>query len=91
MTYSRNSPASFSAPDFIITTARSADEARADYATGFNEIGTISLHAASENPQDIEQLVAQKANEQSASWYRIVCIQQNTGLSGWRVQAIIYA
>ena len=53
-------------------TAQSAEFASADCVTGLNEIGQISVSNISGDPQDVERIVALKADEQGASWYRII-------------------
>ncbi len=52
-------------------TAQSAEFASADCVTGLNEIGQISVSNILGDPQDVERIVALKADEQGASWYRI--------------------
>lgn len=75
----------------ISTTAQSAEFASADCVTGLNEIGLISVSNISGNPQDVERIVALKADEQGASWYRIVQMYEEQQPDNWRVQAILYA
>lgn len=75
----------------ITTSAQSADNACADRVTGLNEIGLISVNNISGSVQDVERIIALKADEQGASWYRIVQMQENQNPDNWRVQAIIYA
>ena len=75
----------------ITTSARSADHACADRVTGLNEIGLISVNNIFGSAQDVERIIALKADEQGASWYRIVQMQENHNPDNWRVQAIIYA
>ena len=41
--------------------------------------------------QDAERIIALKADEQGASWYRIVQMYEEPRADNWRVQAIIYA
>ena len=53
-------------------TAQSAEFASADCVTGLNEIGQISVSNISGDPQDVERIVALKADEQGASWYRLI-------------------
>lgn len=48
-------------------TAQSAEFASADCVTGLNEIGQISVSNISGDPQDVERIVALKADEQGAS------------------------
>ncbi|MDO1831536.1 DUF1471 domain-containing protein, partial [Escherichia coli] len=43
------------------------------------------------SPQDVERVVALKADEQGASWYRIIQMQEDQYIDHWRVQAILYA
>ncbi|MDY1037689.1 DUF1471 domain-containing protein [Enterobacteriaceae bacterium RIT714] len=73
------------------TTAQSAEFASADCVTGLNEIGLISVNNISGSPQDVERVIALKADEQGASWYRIVQMQEDRLVDQWRVQAILYA
>ena len=56
-----------------------------------NEIGQISVNNISGSPQDVERVVALKADEQGASWYRIIQMQEDNHIDHWRVQAILYA
>lgn len=84
-------PGAFSGIGLITTAARPAEEASADCVTGLNEIGTISVNAVSDSPEEVGYIVAQKADERGASWYRIVCMQESPRLNSWCVQAIIYA
>jgi len=74
----------------VSTTAQSAEFASADCVTGLNEIGQISVNNISGSPQDVERLVALKADEQGASWYRIIQMQEDNHIDHWRVQAILY-
>lgn len=71
-------------------TAQSAEFASADCVTGLNEIGQIQL-AIFQDPQDVERIVALKADEQGASWYRIITMYEDQQPDNWRVQAILYA
>ena len=73
------------------TTAQSAEFASADCVTGLNEIGLISVNNISGSPQDVERVIAIKADEQGASWYRIIQMQEDRQVDQWRVQAILYA
>ncbi|MFP1461594.1 DUF1471 family protease activator YjfN [Escherichia coli] len=72
-------------------TAQSAELASADCVTGLNEIGQISVRDISGDPQDVERIVALKADEQGASWYRIITMYEDQQPDNWRVQAILYA
>ncbi|ATG03527.1 MULTISPECIES: DUF1471 family protease activator YjfN [Lelliottia] len=72
------------------TTAQSAEFASADCVTGLNEMGLISVTNISGSPQDVERVIALKADEQGASWYRIVQMQEDRHADQWRVQAILY-
>lgn len=71
-------------------TAQSAEFASADCVTGLNEIGQISVSNISGDPQDVERIVALKADEQGASWYRIITMYEDQQPDNWRVQAILY-
>ncbi|AVR02471.1 DUF1471 domain-containing protein [Pluralibacter gergoviae] len=73
------------------TTAQSAEFASADCVTGLNEIGLISVDNIAGSPQDVEHMVALKADEQGASWYRIIRMYEDPPPGNWRVQAILYA
>ena len=64
-------------------TAQSAEFASADCVTGLNEIGQISVSNISGDPQDVERIVALKADEQGA--------YEDQQPDNWRVQAILYA
>ncbi|MGL4429467.1 MAG: DUF1471 family protease activator YjfN [Silvania sp.] len=75
----------------VSTAAQSAEFASADCVTGLNEIGLISVSDISGSPQDVERMVALKADEQGASWYRIIKMQEDNHVDRWRVQAILYA
>ena len=74
----------------VSTTAQSAEFASADCVTGLNEIGQISVNNISGSPQDVERVVALKADEQGASWYRIIQMQEDNHIDHWRVQATLY-
>lgn len=75
----------------LSTTAQSADFASADCVTGLNEIGLISVNDISGSQQDVERVIALKADEQGASWYRIIRMQEDVHIDRWQVQAILYA
>lgn len=75
----------------ISTTARSAEYVSADRVTGLNEIGVFSLNGLNGSPQDIERLVALKADEQGASFYRIIQLHEDATPDKWNVRAIFYA
>ncbi|MFW0977024.1 DUF1471 family protease activator YjfN [Leclercia pneumoniae] len=75
----------------LSTTAQSADFASADCVTGLNEIGLISVNDISGSQQDVERVIALKADEQGASWYRIIRMQEDVHVDRWQVQAILYA
>ncbi len=49
------------------TTAQPAEFASADCVTGLNEIGLISVNNVSGSLQDVERVIALKADEQGAS------------------------
>ncbi|WP_097162724.1 DUF1471 family protease activator YjfN [Enterobacter sp. CC120223-11] len=76
---------------FSSTTAQSAEFASADCVTGLNEIGLISVNNISGTLQDVEYVIARKADEQGASWYRIIQMYEEQHADNWRVQAILYA
>jgi hypothetical protein len=71
--------------------AQSAEFASADCVTGLNEIGLLSVNNISGSQQDVERVIATKADEQGASWYRIVQMYEEQQPDNWRVQAILYA
>ena len=73
------------------TSAQSAEFASADCVTGLNEIGLICVNNISGSQQDVEHAIAVQADEQGASWYRIVQMQEDHHVNHWRVQAILYA
>lgn len=73
----------------VSTTAQSAEFASADCVTGLNEIGLISVSNVAGNPQDVERIIALKADEQGASWYRIIQMYEEQQSDNWRVQAIL--
>ncbi|WP_429217504.1 DUF1471 family protease activator YjfN [Kosakonia cowanii] len=73
------------------TTAQSAEFACADRVTGLNEIGLISVDNVAGSQQDVERVIALKADEQGASWYRIIRMQEAMQVDSWQVQAILYA
>ncbi|ELY3771557.1 DUF1471 domain-containing protein [Cronobacter dublinensis] len=75
----------------ISTSAQSAEEVNADRATGLNEIGLISVNDISGTPQEIEKVIAYKADEQGAAYYRIIQMHEIHRPDNWRVQAIIYS
>lgn len=66
----------------VSTTAQSAEFASADCVTGLNEIGLISVSNVAGNPQDVERIIALKADEQGASWYRIIQMYDNSRITG---------
>lgn len=71
--------------------AQPAEMACADLATGFNEIGTLSLAEVYGSQQEIESMIAAKAAEHGASYYRIVALTERYGRGTWNAQAILYA
>ncbi|WP_202306597.1 YdgH/BhsA/McbA family protein [Dryocola clanedunensis] len=75
----------------ITTAAQSAEDVAADCVTGLNEIGLISLNSIAGSAQDVEKVIALKADEQGASYYRIIKMQENYHADSWRAQAILYA
>ena len=75
----------------VDTTAQSAEFASADCVTGLNEIGLICVNNISGSQQDVEHAIAVQADEQGASWYRIVQMYEEQQPDNWRVQAILYA
>ena len=60
-------------------TAQSAEFASADCVTGLNEIGQISVSNISGDPQDVERIVALKADEQGAS---LPCTKTSSLITG---------
>ncbi|WP_435951877.1 DUF1471 domain-containing protein [Dryocola sp. BD626] len=75
----------------ITTAAQSAEDVAADRVTGLNEIGLISVNGIAGSVQDVEKMIALKADEQGASYYRIIQMQENPQADSWRAQAILYA
>ncbi|MFW0768036.1 DUF1471 family protease activator YjfN [Trabulsiella odontotermitis] len=73
------------------TFAQSAEFASADCVTGLNEIGLISVNSIFGSQQDVERVIASKADEQGASWYRIIQMYEDQQPDNWRVKAILYA
>lgn len=71
--------------------AQSAEFASADCVTGLNEIGMISIDSMVGSLEEVEQVIARKADEQGASWYRIIQMYEEPQPDNWRAQAIIYA
>lgn len=71
-------------------TAQSAEFASADCVTGLNEIGQISVSNIS-GSAGRGTYQALKADEQGASWYRIITMYEDQQPDNWRVQAILYA
>lgn len=55
-----------------------------------SEIAEITLNNLSGSPQDVEQLIAQKADEHGASYYRILRMEEQAHQPGWRASAILY-
>ncbi|MCP6559254.1 DUF1471 family protease activator YjfN, partial [Klebsiella pneumoniae] len=55
------------------------------------EIGLISVNNIAGSQQDVEHAIAVKADEQGASWYRIVQMYEEQQPDNWRVQVILYA
>ena len=70
-------------------TAQSAEFASADCVTGLNEIGQISVSNISGDPQDVERIVALKADEQGASWYRIITMYEDQLSGCWSSYMVI--
>lgn len=75
----------------ITTAAQSAENVAADRVTGLNEIGLISVNGIAGSVQDVEKMIALKADEQGASYYRIIQMQEHPQADSWRAQAILYA
>ncbi|VTO29970.1 membrane protein [Klebsiella pneumoniae] len=65
------------------TSAQSAEFASADCVTGLNEIGLISVTNLSGSQQDVEHAIARKADEQGASWYRIIQMYEEQQPDSW--------
>ena len=87
----------FTLPSLMLTTvtantsAQSAEFASADCVTGLNEIALNCVNYFSGSQQDVEHAMAVQADEQGASWYRIVQMYEEQQPDNWRVQAILYA
>ena len=81
----------FTLPSLMLTTvtantsAQSAEFASADCVTGLNEIGLICVNNISGSQQDVEHAIAVQADEQGASWYRIVQMYEEQQPDNWRV------
>ncbi|WP_435928038.1 DUF1471 domain-containing protein [Dryocola sp. BD613] len=75
----------------ITTAAQSAEDVAADRVTGLNEIGLISVNGIAGSVQDVEKMIALKADEQGAAYYRIIQMQENHQADSWRAQAILYS
>lgn len=71
--------------------ARSAEDVAADCVTGLNEIGMMSVNDMVGSPFDVEQVIALKASEQGASYYRIIQLEEDLPTESWQAQVIIYA
>lgn len=71
--------------------ARSADDVAADCVTGLNEIGMISVNDMVGSPVDVEKVIALKASEQGAAYYRIIQLHEDLPTESWQAQVIIYA
>lgn len=71
--------------------AQSAEDVAADCVTGLNEIGTISVNDMVGSSIDVEQVIALKAREQGASYYRIIQLHEDLPTESWQAQVIIYA
>ncbi|MBS0849161.1 YdgH/BhsA/McbA-like domain containing protein [Citrobacter sp. JGM124] len=71
--------------------AQSAEDVAADCVTGLNEIGTISVNDMVGSPVEVEKVIALKASEQGASYYRIIQLQEDLPTERWQAQVIIYA
>ena len=88
---------SFTLPALLLTTAtantcaQSAEFASADCVTGLNEIGLISVNNIAGSQQDVEHAIAVKADEQGASYYRILTMDENTPQHTWHVTAALYS
>lgn len=70
--------------------ARSAEDVAADCVTGLNEIGTISVCDMSGHHIDMEEIIARKASEQGASYYRIIELDEDLPTERWQAKVIIY-
>ena len=79
----------FTLPSLMLTTVTA--NTSADCVTGLNEIGLICVNNISGSQQDVEHAIAVQADEQGASWYRIVQMYEEQQPDNWRVQAILYA
>jgi len=74
----------------LSASAQSAALAPADRVTPLSEIAEITLNNLSGSPQDVEQLIARKADEHGASYYRILKMEEQAHQPGWRASAILY-
>lgn len=71
--------------------ARAAEDVVADCVTGLNEIGVIAVNDMVGSPVDVEKIIALKASQKGASYYRIIQLQENLPAESWQAQVIIYA
>lgn len=74
----------------LTVSAQSAELAPADRVTPLSEIAKITLNNLSGSPQDVEQVIARKADEHGASYYRILQMEEQAHQPGWRASAIFY-
>ncbi|WP_199635609.1 DUF1471 domain-containing protein [Serratia sp. PAMC26656] len=74
----------------LTVSAQSAELAPADRVTPLSEIAQITLNNLSGSPQDVEQVIARKADEHGASYYRILHMEEQAHQPGWRASAIFY-
>lgn len=75
----------------ISATAQSAENVNADLTTGLNQVGVISVQGVVGEPHDVERLIALKADEQGASYYRILSMNENMPQHTWHVTAALYS
>lgn len=71
--------------------AQPAEFACADRTTAFNEIGMLAVSNICGSPEEVEHLIALKAGERGASYYRIIVMTETASDDNWCAQAILYA
>jgi hypothetical protein len=74
----------------LSASAQSAELAPADRVTPLSEIAEITLNNLPACPQAVEQVIARKADEHGASYYRILSMEEQAHQPGWRASAIFY-
>lgn len=70
--------------------AQPAELAPADRVTPLSEIAEITFNDLPGTLQDAEQVIARKADEHGASYYRILRMDEQAHQPGWYASAILY-